>query len=190
MMRCDEVRDRLVAWQDAELSPGEATRVEEHLAGCADCRLRERRLAAATPRPELLRPRLDRRVPPDLLASLAERVSAEVVLAEARRVDPAPEVPPARAVGAWLRSEARVPMGWILVYAALLFGAIGFGLSGLWNPTAPPQPRVTRAADNPSGQFQPAAYDPAEGGALAEPAVPGDESAGVPGSPSREGGIQ
>lgn len=50
-MRCQTVQERLVAWQDGELAPGEAVRVEEHLHRCPDCVVLEQKLAAATPEP-------------------------------------------------------------------------------------------------------------------------------------------
>jgi anti-sigma factor RsiW len=52
-MHCTAVKQRLVAWRDEELSPGEAVRVEEHLARCPSCRALEMRLAAVTPEPFL-----------------------------------------------------------------------------------------------------------------------------------------
>jgi excisionase family DNA binding protein len=36
-MRCDEVRDRLVAYLDDELTEGEMKEIESHLAECRDC---------------------------------------------------------------------------------------------------------------------------------------------------------
>jgi anti-sigma factor RsiW len=37
-MNCNQVRDRLLAWQYGELSAGEQAEVEAHLAGCSTCR--------------------------------------------------------------------------------------------------------------------------------------------------------
>jgi hypothetical protein len=37
-MNCDQVRDRLLAWQYGELSAGEQAAIEAHLAGCSACR--------------------------------------------------------------------------------------------------------------------------------------------------------
>ncbi|MCB9687643.1 MAG: zf-HC2 domain-containing protein [Alphaproteobacteria bacterium] len=186
MMECHEVRDRLVAWQDGELSPGETVQLEEHLDGCSDCRRHERRLADATPRPELLRPRMDQRVPAHILAALADRVDADSILAAARRPEPAPP-PHASRVASWLRAEARVPRGWMLVYAAVLFGAIGFGLSSLWSPTAPPPARVGSIDDIPAGQFQPASYDPTRATPDSDPTVP-EGKANDLGGPARPDG--
>lgn len=38
MMRCEDVRGRLLTYLDAELSEREVAGLDEHLAGCADCR--------------------------------------------------------------------------------------------------------------------------------------------------------
>ena len=48
-MRCRTARRLLVAFQDEELSPGETTRVAEHLETCASCRDEEASLRAVTP---------------------------------------------------------------------------------------------------------------------------------------------
>ncbi|MCA9489164.1 MAG: zf-HC2 domain-containing protein [Myxococcales bacterium] len=171
MMECHEVRDLLVGWQDAELSPGETVKVEEHLETCAACRRHEQRLSDATPRPERLRPRLDQRVPPHVLAALADRVTADTILAAAQRPSPV-RAPAGTRVASWLRAEARVPRGWMLVYAAVLFGAIGFGLSSFWQPGAPAPALASTNDGIPAGQFQPASYDPTRAAPDTDPTVP------------------
>lgn len=41
-LRCDEARVLLMAYIDGEIEPGEASRLEDHLAVCVDCRREER----------------------------------------------------------------------------------------------------------------------------------------------------
>jgi len=71
-MTCHELDERLDDWVDGALAGAEAQAVESHLAGCADCRERERQLrqllahAAALPR-SLAPPR-------DLWPGIAERI--------------------------------------------------------------------------------------------------------------------
>ena len=36
-MDCRTVRDRISAWEDQELSPGEASQMADHLAHCSEC---------------------------------------------------------------------------------------------------------------------------------------------------------
>ena len=55
-MTCQEVDERLDDWIDGDLEPGAAAEVQAHLAACAECQARERRLrqllahAASLPR--------------------------------------------------------------------------------------------------------------------------------------------
>ena len=173
-MTCREVSDRLVAWQDAELSPAEATRVREHLGRCGRCAARERRLAAATPRARL-------RVPDAVLARLEDRVDAEVVLALAERAPARPGL--ARRALGWLGAETRVPTAGLLVYAAALGLALAWGASNWW-ALSRLDGRVAGAAGTdgapaaasgeiPAEQFAPAAYDPERSAVPAEDPVPG-----------------
>ena len=74
-MTCQELDERLDAWIDGELDPRAAPEVEAHLAGCAPCRARERRLrqlldhAASLPR-SITPPR-------DLWPDIARRIGRE-----------------------------------------------------------------------------------------------------------------
>lgn len=155
-MDCREVAERLVAWQDAELSPGESTRVREHLARCPACRVADRRLADATPRVRLV-------VPPEVRARLEHRVDAGVILALADR----PEArPTAIRVRRWLAHETRVPTVALAAYAVLLAATVAWGLSSAWS-LARLDPAGRVAGDGagapreiPADQFVPAAYDP------------------------------
>lgn len=80
---CDEVRDRLVPFEDGELGPSEAALVERHLDTCTACA----RFADGVARVELpAPPAVDRRLEAELFARL------DVALAEARVAD----VPPRR----------------------------------------------------------------------------------------------
>lgn len=166
-MSCSEVQDRLVAWQDGELSPGETLQVGEHLEGCAACARLEARLDAATPRARLA-------PPAGVRAALADRVSAEVILALAER-PPAPPPPPSPAarLGRWLRRDATVPRGAVAGYLVVLAVVVGWGLSSWWSlaalRAADADPHraaqtspATGAPEIPADQWRPAAYNPEE----------------------------
>ena len=43
-MSCEEIENKMLAWQENQLSPAHREEVETHLAGCADCRTFARRL--------------------------------------------------------------------------------------------------------------------------------------------------
>lgn len=107
-MSCIDVRDRLVAWQDEELSPGETVLVAEHLDGCAACRDQERGLARATPRPFL-------QIPAAMDRAALDRLHRALDVAA---VTPAPRARPRPALPDLSR----------FAYAAILMTAIGFGL--------------------------------------------------------------
>ncbi len=155
-MGCREVRDRLVAWQDDELSRGEAAQLEDHLRSCAECRRKERALADARPEPG----------PEAVRAALDVRLDVDLLLAAARTPPAAPT--PIERLRAWMGREARVPMGLVVAYVAVLFAAIGFGLSALL-PGSPPATTLTDVQPIPADQFRPAAWDlPAEEPAAVE----------------------
>lgn len=155
-MDCGEAIQRLVALQDGELSPSEAVQVQEHLAACGACRMREYRLAAATPRDTL-------RIPPAVLARLSDRVSADVVLALADR--PAANRPHpgwvARAAG-WLRRDLEIPAAAVLGYVVLLAMSLGWAASSwLSHPSIDVTGDGSHAASEiPAEQWRPAAYNP------------------------------
>jgi anti-sigma factor RsiW len=74
-MTCQELDERLDAWVDGELDPRAAAEVEAHLASCALCQARERRLrqllAHAASLPRSITP------PRDLWPDIARRIGRE-----------------------------------------------------------------------------------------------------------------
>jgi predicted anti-sigma-YlaC factor YlaD len=74
-MTCQELEERLDEWLDGELDPRAAAEVEGHLAGCALCQARERRLrqllAHAASLPRAVAP------PRDLWPEIARRIAHE-----------------------------------------------------------------------------------------------------------------
>lgn len=157
-MRCDEARDRLVARDDGELSPGEATQVDEHLRGCAACAAHRGALQAVTPRPRARPPahalrRLDDALDVDLLlAKAAEAPAAEPLSTRARR---------------FFGAEVTVPRTHALAYAAALLLAVGLAVAGWWSGEAPATV-ADHAAPLPSVQYEPASFRPAPAPAAPE----------------------
>jgi anti-sigma factor RsiW len=151
-MRCDEVRERLVAWDDGELSPGEATQVGEHVRGCRACAARGEALRSVTP----VAPQWA--VPDHVLRALHERVTGDVVHAAAAP----PEVPDPIVVRLhrFLRREAQVPMAAVVGYAALLLLAVSLAVSGWWT-AAPSRTVADQPSTLPSEQYEPASFQPA-----------------------------
>jgi len=160
-MQCAWIQDRLVAYSDGELSPGEATRVGEHLDGCEDCADLGARLLAITPEPHL-------QVPPEILAQLASQVDQAVHAALDEPVQPLPATATTR-WARWLRRDRDVSNGQ-LVAAAVVFAMLGgWGLSNWMALPGPSTNTVATAA--PSGpvtidsdQYEPASYRPDEDG--------------------------
>jgi anti-sigma factor RsiW len=174
MMNCDEVRERLVALHDDELSPSEAVQVREHVARCASCTGTERALVEFRPTPPAWRPpdavrdRLDRALDPALLFALAE---APIPVAH-----PTPK----RAFWPGVRRATSVPLGAVVMYVVLLVGSFAWGVSNWWTlntlpePTVagapapapgtaivrPPAPDAVGGTAIPADQFRPAAWDP------------------------------
>ena len=74
-MTCQEVDERLDDWVDGDLEPGAASEVQAHLASCAECQARERRLrqllAHAASLPRSVAP------PRDLWPGIAQRIGRE-----------------------------------------------------------------------------------------------------------------
>ena len=93
-MRCRSIKERLVAWQDRELSPGEEAQVAEHLAQCADCAAQERALSGIEPEDALL-------IPIHIERELRRRLDETAAAAS--------PFPPARPVAESSRAAARWP---------------------------------------------------------------------------------
>lgn len=150
-MRCEEVRERLVAWDDGELSPGEATQVDEHVRSCRACAARDEALRAATPSA----PQWS--VPDHVLRALHERVTGDIVLAAAAL--PEANVPVALRLHRFLRREAQVPMAAVVAYAALLVLAVSLAVTGWWT-TTPSGTVADQPSTLPSEQYEPASFQP------------------------------
>ena len=165
-MHCAAVQKRIVAWQDAELSPGETVRVSEHLQGCTACRSIERRCAAATPRVDL---RVPRAIQSRLL--IATRTDALLALAAQR--------PHRKRISSlsfrWLHREVEVPRWGIMVAATALALTLGYALQTSRSLDAAHAELAVRATSVPSslhtdpvilppGHYQPASYQPTEDG--------------------------
>lgn len=164
-MRCDWVEERLVAFRDGELSPGEATFVEEHVARCPACAEHDAALMDATPEHALT-------VPPEVLARMIAAVDASL--------DEAVDGPRRAAVrpGAlgrwarWLRRDRDMPNAAVLGYSVLLAACVGWGLSNwlaLQQMRDDTPARVAATASDavvpsgaalPSDQYQPASWSP------------------------------
>lgn len=169
MMECDEVRGRLVALHDDELSPSEGVQVREHVGRCISCGARERRLRATLPSPafgplpDAVRARFSAALDPSLILALAEE--------PVERVRPVP----LRGVWSAVTRAASVPMGAVVVYLVLLAGSFAWGVSNWWTLAALREPSAIGARPSagatgaptavsgtaiPADQFRPAAYDP------------------------------
>jgi anti-sigma factor RsiW len=163
MMNCNNVRTRLVAWQDEELSPGEHVLVGEHLDRCAECRALEKRLARVTPEPFAnLDPRLEREMWSRLDRALDEAANS-----------PPPPVVAVRKPG-WrdfFAAPFEMPFGVALAWGAALGFAVVWGASN-WLAAreleatlarrAAPDAGVTTADSGslPADQYRPASWTP------------------------------
>jgi anti-sigma factor RsiW len=159
-MRCDEVRERLVAWDDGELSASEAAQVAAHARRCPSCAAHGEALRAVTPRlpaltvPDAVRRRLEERVDP-------ARIFAAAAQPEATQ-------PWSNRARAFLRREAQVPMPMVVAYAAVLTLAVSAAVVGWWS--APPPVAVAEQPSLvPAEQFEPASFTPAPDPAAPEP---------------------
>ena len=123
-MDCRTVRDRIAAWEDQELSPGETSQMREHLEHCSECmafsqRIREQsRWLADLPPPAL--PELNE---PDFWKSMDDRLS--------RELDQMQQIPLAgnqEDVIVWRRRRFSVPLPAVVAYAAALILAVLWGL--------------------------------------------------------------
>jgi len=160
-MRCHAVQQRLVAYQDDELSPGERTRVDDHLRECARCQADEDAIFAATPRPQLV-------VPWHIEQRLRDEVDAEILWALAQ-VRPAPQSLAIR-WRRWWNRDTQLSRFTAAAYAILLVGAVTWGGLNWWSLSvleaqiARPEIVDTRDrtpdANIPAEQYQPASYSP------------------------------
>lgn len=154
-MNCASARERLVALQDGELSPGEAMRVGDHLALCSACRELEGCLRAATP--------MAGAEPP-----IAMRRSAWLRID--RAIDEAWAHPaPVQLPMTWADRMAErypLPAGAVLGYAAALLFALTWGASNwvaarhLEAELQEARSPVARITDVPADQYRPAAWVP------------------------------
>lgn len=147
-MHCRAVKQRLVAWRDAELSPGESVRVQEHLKGCASCRELDARLVAVTPAPFAV-------LPP--LSADAERSLARAL--DETEVDCAPEP--------WLPALDWSALTPHMAWAAIVLMCLGWGASRHATATALQAKLDARSAPpetvlDGSG-FREASWSPGEG---------------------------
>jgi len=79
-MECRDFREHISASIDGEVPPGEARRIEEHLAGCAECRALERKMRAIG----IGVARTEGVVPSDFREKLFARMEAENLLPRRR----------------------------------------------------------------------------------------------------------
>ena len=152
-MRCRAVTRRLVAYQDRELSPGEHTRVEEHLATCARCRDLEARLAAATPVPALHPGAAD-------LAAYHAQLDAAI---EAEWANPQRPAAPPPLVD-W---QDHLPTRRTVAWAAAMLLTLTWGLSNWWTARELRAELAERATTPapwtetiPADQYRPASWSP------------------------------
>ncbi|MFT4622867.1 MAG: anti-sigma factor RsiW [Myxococcota bacterium] len=150
-MHCRDVRPLLVAHSDQELSQSAHRLVEEHVKKCWACRGLAKRLERVTPRdtlqvPPSIQDRLEIAVSPARIRELADRAEPEVLVASGF-------LP-------WLREPTPVPRLTLLLYAAALAMAVGWGLSG-GNELSGPTPTTASTETLPAGQYRPASWTPA-----------------------------
>ncbi len=124
-MNCWRTRQLLAAFQDGELSPSEASLVEEHTATCPDC-------SAALEQLESL-PAFDLpRLPEDVEQELWQRMDTALDQAwedQKRRPDEGVVRTTVAAVQRWLRSgRVAVPVPVAAAYLALIMGLTGWTL--------------------------------------------------------------
>ncbi len=165
-MRCAAVNTRLVAWQDQELSPGEATQVEEHLRGCAECQALAVRLEAV----ELDEPLV---IPAAVLARLHAATDVDDLLAAAADETRRSPLPPESLWQRWIVDAIEVP-GWTVLAGAAALSLLAvyavqtqFELDQTQAELAARTIPATAvgdptAASLPADQFRPASYQPGE----------------------------
>lgn len=150
-MHCTTTKQRIVAFQDAELSPGEHTRVQEHLAVCSDCQNDEKRLDRVGPL------RLD--IPLPAYQAMHEVTDPDLVwhLASTRPLgtDSAPW-------DGWLTQHVEVPNWWLVAAAALLATTIGWAVSTSASLGEANAELASRATSAPTAIVSPGAEVPAD----------------------------
>lgn len=116
-MRCHDIRENLSAYIDGMLEPSIASRVEEHLASCAECRVEYDELLAVV---EMVRELPEVAPPPEFRAYLRQRVSGSASVASA-------------AVNAAQPRTRKFFAGrWVGVVAAAAVVFLTVGVTALW----------------------------------------------------------
>ncbi|HHO50444.1 MAG TPA: zf-HC2 domain-containing protein [Deltaproteobacteria bacterium] len=161
-MRCREARDRLVAFQDGELSRSEREQLVEHLTGCTRCRELEQRLRAVTPAPEPLQP------PLHVQRRLRLALDVDTILTAAGDRPEVTAPGPIERLLRWLRRDLELPAAAAVAYVVILAAALGWGASNWWSLSTLQQQRYA-ATHGPATQdspaipaehWRPAAYNP------------------------------
>ena len=153
-MQCNAVSQRLVAWRDGELSPGERVRVSEHLRTCGPCRAREQVLASATPYPPLF-------LHPAVATRLRERTEIDVILTAADDPQRTPRFTDL-SHPSWFSGEVEVPRWIALAAAFLLASALGWAWQSHTSLEEAHAELARRAADSAPAQAEPAQPLPAD----------------------------
>jgi hypothetical protein len=165
-MNCGAVRERLVAFQDHELMPGEHVLVGEHLARCEACHDLERRLADATPRPFATLP-----------AATRQRLWRELDRALDAASHLPPTVPPGPARWSCALRPVELPAAAVVAYGLMLGLALGWGLHG-WQSSRALEADIARRDVQvattvvPRDQYRTTAWVPAAEGATTATAAP------------------
>ena len=157
-MHCTAIQQRLVAFQDAELSPGEHVRVYEHLATCITCRSDHRSLERIGP--------LRLEIPVHALRAMHEVTHPDLIweLAASR-----PETSYTTPWKKWLNRGIELPTWWVLAAAALLATSIGWAASTsaslhfsttelATRATPPPATVMAPGSEVPANQFRSASW--------------------------------
>lgn len=114
----------MAGWIDGQLSPGEHELMEAHLRRCPSCRA----LAEAMADQPLYAPQ-HAPLPPGFWDSMDDTLNSELAdeLSGSRRPERRAAPTPAPAVPVWQRTVRMSPLA-MAAYAALLVGAVGWGL--------------------------------------------------------------
>lgn len=166
-MHCAAVQKRLVAWQDRELSPGEAVRVSEHLETCAACADAERRLASVEIDPP--------EIPPQIAARLHAATNIDAILAAAEDEGRRTPFPPEPWWRRTLLDAVEVPAWSVMVAAAAVMLLAGLAVQSqleLQSTQAELEQAARTIAQRempegprmgiPEDQYKPASYQPGE----------------------------
>ena len=149
-MQCTAIQQRLVAFQDSELSPGELVRVQEHLASCSTCRSDQRSLDRIGP--------LRLEIPIHATRAMHEVTHPDLIWELAASRPKSTSVEP---WSRWLTREIEVPTWWVLAAAALLATSIGWAASSSVSLDRSAVARAARAPSPPSAVMAPGAEVPA-----------------------------